>query len=127
METRRIKIEDLPDLLAHQSGMNLTELATEIGITTATLHNWKKGSVNKIAYGLRDKLARALDKNRWGFRINKFTGDSLEIIFESNPVEPMQEISYLADKIESLQGLINKLVNENFTLKEKLERYEAKK
>jgi DNA-binding Xre family transcriptional regulator len=127
METRRIKIGDLPDLLAKNSGLNLTELAEEIDITTATLHNWKNGSVNKINYSVRDKLARALDKNKWGFRINKFIGDTLEVIYDSNPVDPTEEISYLHGKIDSLQGLINKLVNDNFILREKLEKYEVKK
>ena len=127
METRRIKIGDLPDLLAKNSGLNLTELAEEIDITTATLHNWKNGSVNKINYSVRDKLARALDKNKWGFRINKFIGDTLEVIYDSNPVDPTEEISYLHGKIDTLQSLINKLVNDNFILREKIEKYEVKK
>ena len=127
METRRVKIEDLPDLLSMKSGLNLTELAREIGMTTATLHNWKNGSVNKIAYSLREKLAIALDKNKWGFHINKFVGDNLEIIYENSPIEPIEEISYLHGKIDTLQGLINKLVSENFVLREKIEKYEVKK
>jgi len=127
LETRRVKIEDLPDLLSMKSGLNLTELAREIGMTTATLHNWKNGSVNKIAYSLREKLAIALDKNKWGFHINKFVGDNLEIIYENSPIEPIEEISYLHGKIDTLQGLINKLVSENFVLREKIEKYEVKK
>lgn len=126
METRRIKIGDLPDLLAKNSGLNLTELAAEIDITTATLHNWKNGSVNKINYQIRDKLARALNKNRWGFRINKFIGDNLEIVYEKNPIEPIEEISYLHNKIDVLQDLVNKLVKDNLVMKEKLEKYSSR-
>lgn len=127
METRRIKIEDLPDLLAKNSGLNLTELAAEIDVTTATLHNWKNGSVNKINYQIRNKLARALDKNKWGFRINKFIGQTLEIDYDNSPINPMEEISYLHNKVDVLQDLVNKLVKDNLVMKEKLEKYEVKK
>jgi len=127
METRRIKIGDLPDLLARNSGLNLTELATEIDITTATLHNWKNGSVNKINYNVRDKLAKALDKNKWGFRINKFIGSDLEIDYDNSPIDTIEEISYLHNKIDVLQDLVNKLIKDNFVMKEKIEKYEVKK
>ena len=91
METRRIKIEDLPDLLAAKSGMDLTELSETIGISRATLNNWKRGMVNKINYQVRDKLAQALNKNQWGFRINKFIGTELEIYYSENPITVNQD------------------------------------
>lgn len=127
METRRIKIEDLPDLLSMKSGLNLTKLSKELGVTQATLNNWKSGLVKNISYDTREKLAKALEKNQWGFRINKFIGSDLEIFYVDSPVTVDAEISYLNDKVATLQGLINKLISENFTLKEKLENYEVKK
>lgn len=105
----------------------MSDLAEEIGISRATLNNWKRGSVNKINYTAREKLAKALEKNQWGFRINKFIGSDLEIFYMDSPVTVDAEISYLNDKVETLQGLINKLISENFTLREKLEKYEVKK
>jgi len=127
METRRIKIEDLPELLLLKSRLNQEELSKEIGITPATLNNWRKGNVAKIGNEVKGKLARALDKNKWGFHISKFAGDNVEIIYENSPIEPIEEISYLHNKIDTLQDLVNKLVKDNFVMKEKLEQYEVKK
>lgn len=127
MENRVIKIEDLTDLLAQKSGMDLTELSIALGITRATLNNWKRGSVNKINYKVREKLARALDKHNWGFHINKFVGNNIEIIYQNHQTESADDISSLYVKIDSLQNLLSKVLSENFVLKEKIEKYEGKK
>jgi len=76
METRRIKLKDLPDFLMQKGEFKtLSELARELKITRATLHNWKSGSVNSITYSVRNKLAKTLLSGTFGFKVSRFAGD----------------------------------------------------
>lgn len=127
MASRWIKIEELPELIREFSKLNYKEIAKILGVTQQTLNNWKSGNVDDLKPESRNKLAIAINKNQWGFRVGEYQGGKMEIIYNLPEDNTDERILELQVEKQKLQGLINKLLDENFVLKEKVEKYESNK
>lgn len=127
MASRWIKIEELPELIREFSKLNYKEIAKVLGVTQQTLNNWKSGNVDDLKPESRNKLAIAINKNQWGFRVGEYQGGKMEIIYNLPEDNTDERILELQVEKQKLQGLINKLLDENFVLKEKVEKYESNK
>jgi hypothetical protein len=127
-KSKIIDLKDFPLFLAMVTKTNLTELSNLLDISRGTLHNWKNGTTRKIDSDSINKLANKMIELNWGFRIGKIRDSEIEIIYESKTPQVLNEEQIIyQSKITEQQDLINKLVKENFTLKEKLEKYESNK
>lgn len=128
MQNEIIDLKDFPDFLMRKSQGNFSELAELLDISRGTFYNWKDGTTRKIAPESLNKLASQMGKMNWGFRLGKVKDGKVEIIYEDTDTgyEDMKLASF-QNKYYEQQELINKLLKENFELKEALASYKSSK
>lgn len=116
METEKISPQKFTQLLLEGTNLSVTDLAKELGIARATIHRWMRGEVYKFHPTTKNKVNNLIDRYQLNFKLGYIYNSHIEIIQAKE-----SEVKYGAEqRHEEQQVLINKLVKENFELKEKI-------
>lgn len=126
-----MNLEEFVNLLIFKSGLNLSELADELGVTRQTLSNWRSGKISKIDPDTITKLQEAMRRNHWGIRLGSISRSTIEIINTSDQASAVNKSTQQTDKemqdniIKYQIKHIERLEAEIMLLKERLASYEA--
>lgn len=129
MERVALNLEEFVNFLIFKSGLNLSDLANELGVTRQTLSNWRSGKISKIDPDTITKLQEAMRRNHWGIRLGSISRSTIEIVntTDSAKAEVKNSDSLLREDVIKYQiKYIEKLEAEILTLREQLEKYTSK-
>lgn len=125
-------LPEFVEFLVNISKKTIPELAGEFSLNVATVYNWKTGKTKKVNRKQIETMAGKL-KGSYKIDLGRITGETIELInipvqYSGNEEDKVKfealyvmEVSYLLNKVKSLEAQNENLINEVIRLKQKHE------